>query len=354
MDATQPIPNQIKGLFTALLSHDVQITSAAITQYYDKECKLTNPYLLLNGRDEIIKSYTSLIVSNMDLDGQIDSVVYDPATQKATVQLVQLSQPKALGGLVPLKIHQTLDLQFEATDTSAPKLLYIVSHNEVHISQEYLSNLPVLGGFYETPLRSAIGQLTLAGGEVLEKYKVLDAVPVAVEKAKSTVESATKSINQTTRSATLMANETVSKATQMASGAANSATKMASETAEKARAAVGEAAHRSGLSALLQTTSEWIAIAKDTVSSIASSTQETAATISSTAKDVAAALIEEGKGVHVSCYSPTCKPGQVCYAPTCARGRSLSVNLTVDNFQSVIRGMYLEGSKAAEGFLTPA
>ncbi|KAI8612120.1 hypothetical protein BC830DRAFT_1138218 [Chytriomyces sp. MP71] len=308
---------------------------------------------LLNGREEIIKSYQSLVASNMDLDGTVDSIVYDPATQKASVQLVQVSQPKALGGLVPLKIAQSLDLQFEATDASTPKLLYIVSHMEQHTAQDYLSHLPVVGGFYETQVRSAVGQLSLAGGEVLEKYKVLDAVPVAVEKAKSAVESATKTINETTRTATQMANDTARSATQMATGAANSATKMANDTAVKAREVVTQTAHAAGLSSLLETTTNWIAIARATAQNIATTTTETARELSDTAKDVAAALIEEGKGVQVSCYSPTCKPGQVCYAPTCARGRSLSVSLTVDNFQSIIRGMYIEGSKTA-GFLATA
>ncbi|KAJ3038134.1 hypothetical protein HDU99_010328, partial [Rhizoclosmatium hyalinum] len=150
MDASAPLPDQIQTLFTTLLTPDAASTTAAINAFYDKDAKLTNPYLLLNGREDIIKSYNSLISSNLDLDGAITSVVYDPSTQKATVQLTQISQPKALGGLVPIRINQTIDLQLEATGSDGK--LYIVSHEEKHIAQEYLSHLPVVGGFYETQL----------------------------------------------------------------------------------------------------------------------------------------------------------------------------------------------------------
>ncbi|KAJ3131947.1 hypothetical protein HK100_005859 [Physocladia obscura] len=191
MDRGAQIPVQLRGLFSVLLSPNAAASSAAIAAHYDKDAKLTNPYLLLNGRDEIIKSYASLVASNLDLDGQVDAIEYDPATQHATISLVQISQPKALGGLIPIRINQTLDLQLEATDPADPSKLYIVSHTEKHTAQEYLSHIPLVGGFYETQLRSAVGQLTLVGGEVLEKYGVLDAVPAAVGKARDAVESAT-------------------------------------------------------------------------------------------------------------------------------------------------------------------
>ncbi|KAJ3204472.1 hypothetical protein HDU82_005804 [Entophlyctis luteolus] len=191
MDSSN-VPTQLKALFSVLLSTNAAASAAAITAHYDRNARLTNPYLvgLLNGRDEIVKSYASLIAANLDIDGQINSIQYDPATQKATLSLIQISQPKALGGLIPVRINQTLELQLEATDPTDRSKLYIVLHTEKHTAQEYLSQLPVLGDFYETQLRSAVGQLTLAGGEVLEKYHVLDAVPVAVDKAKSAVESA--------------------------------------------------------------------------------------------------------------------------------------------------------------------
>ncbi|KAI9350255.1 hypothetical protein BDR26DRAFT_852082 [Obelidium mucronatum] len=351
MDSTAQVPQQLKALFSTLLSPDAAATATSINAYYDKDAKLTNPYLLLNGRDDIIKSYATLVASNMDLDGQIDSVVYDPSTQKATIQLVQISQPKALGGLVPIRINQTIDLQLEATDPSNPQKLYIVSHGEKHMAQEYLSHLPVVGGFYETQLRSAVGQLTLAGGEVLEKYKVLDAVPVAVDKAKNAVENATKLATDMSRTATQRANETARAASEYATTTASTASQLASDTAAKARGIANSTVEYTGLTSLLSSTFHWIDVAKATVTSVAATAKETVQQITSTTKDVAATLIEEGKGVSVSCYSPTCKPGQVCYAPTCARGRTLSVNLTVDNFQSIIKGMYLEGQRTA-GLLT--
>ncbi|KAJ3208228.1 hypothetical protein HDU82_002767 [Entophlyctis luteolus] len=338
MDASN-VPVQLKALFSVLLSTDAAASAAAINAHYDRGARLTNPYLLLNGRDEIIKSYASLVASNMDIDGQINSIQYDPATQKATLSLIQISQPKALGGLIPIRINQTLDLQLEATDPSDPSKLYIVLHTEKHTAQEYLSQLPVLGGFYETQLRSAVGQLTLAGGEVLEKYRVLDAVPVAVDKAKSAVENATQ-----------RANETVISVTRIAASTKDTAIGMAASTASKASEWTSSTAKATGLTSLLDSTVTWIQIARGTVTDIVSTTKETAQMIGSTAKDVAATWIEEGKGVTVSCYSPTCKPGQVCYAPTCARGRTLSVSLTVDNFQSIVRGMYLEGQRTAGMF----
>ncbi|KAJ3354340.1 hypothetical protein HDU83_005495 [Entophlyctis luteolus] len=382
MDSSN-VPTQLKALFSVLLSTNAAASAAAITAHYDRNARLTNPYLvgLLNGRDEIVKSYASLIAANLDIDGQINSIrkrhyyqpflsvlpEYDPATQKATLSLIQISQPKALGGLIPVRINQTLELQLEATDPTDRSKLYIVLHTEKHTAQEYLSQLPVLGDFYETQLRSAVGQLTLAGGEVLEKYHVLDAVPVAVDKAKSAVESASKMASETAKTASQRANDTVISVTRIATSTKDTAMGIAASTASKARYCIkgvhsaanhyfrsewtASTAKAAGLTTLLDSTVNWIQIARGTVNEIVFTTKETAQMIGSTAKDVAASLIEEGKGVNVSCYSPTCKPGQVCYAPTCARGRTLSVNLTVDNFQSIVRGMYLEGQKTA-GMLT--
>ncbi|KAJ3075592.1 hypothetical protein HDU98_007574 [Podochytrium sp. JEL0797] len=331
MDASS-VPEQITALFKTLTSPDSAASAKAINTFYSADAKYTNPYLLLNGREDIIKSYSTLVQSNMDLDGQIESVVFDAPSQAATVTLVQISQPKALGGLVPIRINQTIQLQLEATDPAKPNQLYIVSHTEKHVAAEYLSHLPLVGGFYETQLRSAVGQLTLAGGEVLEKYKVLDAVPVAVDKAKSAVESATKMASATYDSASQTATEAANTARQYATNATTSASQMATETAAKATQLASSTANYTGLSTLLSSTFHWIDIAKSTAYTLSSTAVSTAATITSTAKDVAASLIEEGKGVSVSCYSPTCKAGQVCYSPTCARGRTLSVRLTVSLF----------------------
>ncbi|KAJ3059932.1 hypothetical protein HDU99_006128, partial [Rhizoclosmatium hyalinum] len=146
--------------------------------------------------------------------------------------------------------------------------------------------------------------------------------------------------NDTAAKATLTFNQTTSNISQTATGAA-----------ARAKDLTNQAVEYTGLSSLLSSTFEWIDLTKQTFNQAISTTKEAAVAVGSTAKDVAATLIEEGKGVSVSCYSPTCKPGQVCYAPTCARGRTLSVNLTVDNFQSIIKGMYLEGQRTA-GLLT--
>jgi hypothetical protein len=139
-----------------------------------------------------------------------------------------------------------------------------------------------------------LGQITLAGSGILEYTGVLDLVPWAVQKVGSA------------RAAAGHVVTTVVNATGVPTLVG----------------AVGEVGGK-----LVHTAKETVGWATEG------------------ARGAAAVLIEEGKGVHVDCYSPTCKAGQMCYSPTCMRGKTLTTKLNVDNLQSIIKGMYIEGGK---------
>ncbi|KAI8837337.1 hypothetical protein BC829DRAFT_48321 [Chytridium lagenaria] len=209
----------------------------------------------------------------------------------AMVDMVQYSSPKALGGMVPIKIHQILKLQLESSPVLGDAFLVIARHHEVHVAQDYIAQLPILGGFYETGIRSALGQLTLAGSAVLEYTGILDTIPRGVN---------------------------------MVKGAAGAARATVGDIVRGARAMGGAAAHASGVDRVYEASvnvgGRWAGEIRGVVGWAADG-----------ARTTAAHLIEEGKGMRVDCYSPTCKPGQVCYSPTCPRGRSLSIS--VDSFQ---------------------
>ncbi|KAJ3409480.1 hypothetical protein HDV05_004424 [Chytridiales sp. JEL 0842] len=290
------ISESLKVALQSMITMDVDLMRSTIDAVYDSDCRLQNPYMILNGKEEIKRSYEALLASNVDLKLHIDTITYDADSQTAMVDMTQISLPKAFGGLVPLKIHQILKLQLEDSLINPAEHLVIAQHHEIHVAQDYLAQLPIVGRFYDNGLRSALGQITLAGSGLLSATGVLDLVPWAVKKV----------------------------------GSART----------KAGEMVGAVVNASGVPTLMEAVGEvggrWVSTAKEAVEWAAEG-----------AKGTAAALIEEGRGVHVDCYSPTCKPGQVCYSPTCLRGKTLTTKLSVDNMQSIIRGMYLEGGKRA-------
>ena len=196
---------ELREALAGILTMDVNLMHKTIERCYDNDCVLQNPFMILNGRDEIIRSYEVLISANIDMAVEVNTITYDSASLIAMVDLFHFSNPKALGGLVPLKIHQILKLQLEAVDVPPVSALYkstttlsdstletktknskrklvVVNHNEIHVAQTHLSQLPVVGNLYDTGIRSALGQLTLAGGGILEYTGVLDIVPWAVSK----------------------------------------------------------------------------------------------------------------------------------------------------------------------------
>ncbi|KAJ1550636.1 hypothetical protein HK405_000139 [Cladochytrium tenue] len=238
------------------------------------------------------------------------------------VDLFQFSRPKALGGLVKLKIHQILQLQLEEEEIlsgPSPSMAYmaariaargslgplrrlvIVSHGEVHVAQTQLAQLPLVGGLYDSGVRPALGRLALAGGGLLEASGLLDAVPWAAQ--------------------------AVGAAAKRAGSAAGSVANAASGAAGVVLQGASGAARAAGVPAL--------------VGMVAGAMGRAA----SGARGAAAALIEEGRGVQVACYAPTCRPGLACYSPTCPRGRSVTARVSVDNLRSAVRGMYVEGGR---------
>ena len=73
MDPDQ-VTTELPKHFKAMISMDQASQRLSIETIYDPECQFVNPYLVLNGRDEIISSYAALIKSNCDILAKIDSV----------------------------------------------------------------------------------------------------------------------------------------------------------------------------------------------------------------------------------------------------------------------------------------
>ena len=196
----------------------------------------------------------------------------------------QVLRPKALGGVMSINMHYILKLQLECSKEDG--LYRIVNHVEIHAAQDMLSQVPILGNFYDHSLRNAVGQISLAGTSLLEYTGLLDLLPAAVAKTKETAASVRNGVGQ-------LANN--------ASGAA------------------GNAFEKTGVNSLFHVAAGYV-------------------------KWGASALLEEGRGEHVDCYSPTCRPGQTCYSPTCVRGQSYEW-LSKDTVSDIIKGAYSTASK---------
>lgn len=187
-----------------------------------------------------------------------------------------------------IKVRVILKCQLEQSDDG---LFRIVDHQEIPVTQDLISQMPILGNWYDHTIRNAVGQISMTGTSLLDYTGFLDFAPRAVDAAKSTASSLRQS-----------AGCLVSGAFGLGVGA-------------------------------LQATG---------VPSLFSG-------VGSVVKWGAASLSEEGQKTKVDCYSPSCVPGSICYSPTCPRNQSFSF-LSKQSVHDIIKGAY---SGAEKRFLTP-
>ncbi|KAI8907863.1 hypothetical protein EDD86DRAFT_208333 [Gorgonomyces haynaldii] len=221
----------------------------------------------------------------MDLFFTVDTVTFDKNSQTVMADVRQVLRPKALGGVMSVNMHYILKLQLEQGDNGLYK---IVNHLEIHAAQDMISQVPIIGNFYDQSLRNAVGQISLAGSSLLEYTGVLDMLPKAVEKTK---------------------------------GAASALSRGVGSLASGATGIAGSALERTGVSSLLNYAAGY-------------------------AKYYGSIMIEEGRGEHVDCYVPTCRPGLLCYSPTCPRGKSYQW-MTRDAISDIVKGAYSTAAKRA-------
>ncbi|TPX57338.1 hypothetical protein PhCBS80983_g03910 [Powellomyces hirtus] len=298
------IESHLKALFKGVLNKDTVIQRQTIERAYFPEARLQNPYLvrIKRGPPEAAPTYGQRLKV---------FVAYDDSTQSATVSIFQTIKPKALGGIMAITTHQQLQLQLER-DSDRGSMLRIVDHAEKHIAQDIIKQMPIFGKWYEHGIRTAVGQISMAGTSVLNATGLLDLVPAAV------------------RVGTDTATAVKIKATRIGSRVA--------EVAAPAWEATGVTPLVRDVYGLTNRAVGW-----------ATSTTRGAAQMT---RSAAARLIEDGRGDHVDCYSPTCKPGQNCYSPTCPRGKHIA-ELSVEMVGDIVKGAYQGVGRLSTGFLKP-
>ncbi|TPX58563.1 hypothetical protein SpCBS45565_g07961 [Spizellomyces sp. 'palustris'] len=297
------IQAHIRALFQGILNKDTVIQRQTIERAYFPDATLQNPYLVLSNRDQIIRSYAGLSNSCTEVLGIVKDIEYHPDTQIVRLTVVQTIKPKALGGVLAISTTQVLSLQLEF---SAENSLQIVSHDEHHIAQDIIKQMPLIGKYYETSIRTALGHLTLAGTSVLNATGILDLFPAAVRVSSDTASAMRKKASRITNDIALPALE------------ATGVTPLVRDAFQLTQNAMGWAT-------------------------------ENARGAASLTRSTAVKLIEEGRG-GVDCYSPTCKPGQICYSSTCPRGKTYQM-LSVDAVADIVKGVYQGVQKSTTGLL---
>lgn len=190
---------------------------------------------------------------------------------------------KALGGVMSIRMHFILKLQLEPSEDG---LYRIVDHLEIPVAQDLISQMPILGSWYDQTIRNAVGQISMAGTSVLDYTGFLDFAPRAVDATKSTATSLRSAVGSMASSGIRMG---------------------------------GSALAATGVPTLFYGVTDFV-------------------------KWGAASLIEESKIEKIDCYSVSCTPGTLCYSPTCPRGQSYAwVSRTV--VQDIIRGAYIGTGK---------
>ncbi|KAJ2998570.1 hypothetical protein HDV02_004385 [Globomyces sp. JEL0801] len=203
--------------------------------------------------------------------------------------VLQLIRPKALGGVMSINMHYILKLQLELAENN---LYRIVDHLEIHVAQDLISQMPILGSWYDSTIRNAVGQISMAGTSILDYSGFLDFAPKAVDATKNT-------------------------ASSIGSGVSN--------LAYKGLNLGGKVLTKTGVAGLI-------------------------GGLAGYAKWGAAALIEVGQDDKIDCYSPSCVPGTICYSPTCPRGQSYAW-LSRHTVSDIVRGA-VTGAGKTTSYLT--
>jgi hypothetical protein len=90
------IQEELREYLTQIISMDHEAQRRAIETIYDEQCYLESPYLVLQGREEIIRSYNSLATNNMEIQLNIGSITFDSVQQTCMVDIQQRIRPKVL------------------------------------------------------------------------------------------------------------------------------------------------------------------------------------------------------------------------------------------------------------------
>jgi hypothetical protein len=252
-----------------IISLDTAKQKAAIEAIYDCDCRMENPYMILHGREEIIKSYATLASNNLELIVDIGLVSFDATKQTAMAEITQKICPKALGGMLAPTVKFFLKLQLERHKNGR---FYVTDHHEYHITQDLISQVPIVGGLYDHSIRNAVGQISLAGTSLLQNSGFLDYAPTAATRIKDRAVSVKNKVSSITSSVIGIGGSAlrVTGVSYIAGGVAN--LYWGSSKSEESR----------------------------------------------------------DEKPQPTCYSPTCAKGVLCYSPSCVRNPSF-VTLAIDH-----------------------
>jgi hypothetical protein len=161
----------------------------------------------------------------------------------------------------------------------------IVEHTEIHVAQDLLSQMPIIGSWYDSTIRNAVGQISIAGTNLLDMTGFLDFAPRAVNATKSGVTSIKKTVGG---------------------------------IAARGLSIGSSALSLTGVPSLVSNVKNYVQWGAST-------------------------LMEHGNDAKIQCYSPTCEPGKLCYSPTCPRNQSYQF-LSKQALHDIIKGAYTDAS----------
>ena len=74
-----------------------------------------------------------------------------------------------------VNMHFFLKLQLEPREDDGK--FVVVDHCEIHVAQDLISQMPILGSWYDSTIRNAVGQASMAGTSLLEYSILIGGIP---------------------------------------------------------------------------------------------------------------------------------------------------------------------------------
>ncbi|KAI8904248.1 hypothetical protein DFJ77DRAFT_480683 [Powellomyces hirtus] len=175
----QDVERDLRRIIHGMVTTDLALARRTLDTYYTDDVVLVHPYLVANGKEEMFEVFQMWTGSQTILTPEIFNTTYNEETKTGIVEFAQNFYPKALGGIVPLKVRLMSVVKWRET----PEGLKIYHHRDIHIPTSFIEYTPLLGPFYDTTYRRIAHKVLTKSYQIADRVGIWSIAPALVSTA---------------------------------------------------------------------------------------------------------------------------------------------------------------------------
>ncbi|KNC98277.1 uncharacterized protein SPPG_06674 [Spizellomyces punctatus DAOM BR117] len=171
----QDLDRDLRRLLNGMVTTDQSLARKTLETYYTEDVVMIHPYLIANGREEMWRVFEMWTGYNAILTPELFNLTFNEKDSTAILEFAQNFYPKALGGVVPLKVRLLSVVKWRET----PQGKKIYYHRDVHIPTSFIQYTPFIGPIYDTTYRKIAMQVwttTYKLGDNLGLWNIIPAI----------------------------------------------------------------------------------------------------------------------------------------------------------------------------------